>query len=48
MTDFEVSILAVLMLIQGITVGYILWAPTTPFKQGLVDGLSLKFLWGRK
>jgi hypothetical protein len=48
MTDFEVAVLAVLMFIQGITVGYVLWAPTTPFKQGLVDGLTLKFLWDRK
>ena len=48
MTDFETAIVAVLMFIQGVTVGYILWAPSTPFKQGLVDGLSLKFLWGRK
>ena len=48
MTDFETAIVAVLMFAQGITVGYILWAPATSFKQGLVDGLSLKFLWGRK
>jgi hypothetical protein len=48
MNDVEIAALAVLMFIEGITVGYILWAPTTPFKQGLVDGLSLKFLWGKK
>jgi hypothetical protein len=48
MTDFEITILSVLMFIQGITVGYIFWAPQTPFKQGLIDGLSLKFLWSRK
>jgi hypothetical protein len=48
MTDIEIAIWMVLMFIQGITVGYILWAPTTAFKQGLVDGLSLKFLWGKK
>lgn len=48
MTDFEIAVVMVLMFIQGTTVGYILWAPSTPFKQGLVDGLSLKFLWGKK
>ena len=48
MTDIEIAILMVLMFIQGITVGYILWAPITAFKQGLIDGLSLKFLWGKK
>jgi hypothetical protein len=48
MNDFETVVVMVLMFIQGITVGYILWAPTTSFKQGLVDGLSLKFLWGKK
>ena len=48
MNDIEMAIVAVLMFIQGITVGYILWAPATTFKQGLIDGLSLKFLWGKK
>jgi hypothetical protein len=48
MSDIEMAIVAVLMFINGLMVGYILWAPTTPFKQGLVDGLSLKFLWGKK
>ena len=48
MNNFEIAVVMVLMFIQGITVGYILWAPTTAFKKGLVDGLSLKFLWGRK
>ena len=48
MNDIEIAIVAVLMFINGITVGYILWAPNTPFKQGLIDGLSLKFLWGKK
>lgn len=48
MSDIEMVIVAVLMFINGITLGYIMWAPTTPFKQGLVDGLSLKFLWGKK
>ena len=48
MNDFETAVVPALMFVQGITVGYILWAPTTAFKQGLVDGLTLKFLWGKK
>jgi hypothetical protein len=48
MIDIEIAIWMVLMFIQGITFGYFLWAPTTAFKQGLVDGLCLKFLWGKK
>lgn len=48
MNDFEIVVVMVLMFIQGISVGYILWAPSTPFKQGLIDGLSLKFLRGKK
>jgi hypothetical protein len=35
-------------ILQGVVIGYIMWASNTPFKQGLTDGLSLKFLWGRK
>ena len=35
-------------LMQGISIGFILWAPPSNFKQGFVDGMSLKFLWKRK
>ena len=48
MNDIETAVVMVLMFIQGITVGYMLWAPTTPFKQGLVDVLCFKFLCGKK
>lgn len=48
MTVFEIAIVIVLMFVQGVTVGYILWAPPSSFKQGLVDGLTLKFLWSKK
>lgn len=48
MNDIEIAMVATLMFMQGLMVGYILWAPATPFKQGLVDGLTLKFLWSRK
>jgi hypothetical protein len=48
MTEFETVLLMILTFVQGLMVGYIIWAPDTPFKKGLVDGLSLKFLWGKK
>jgi hypothetical protein len=48
MNDIEIAIVAVLMFVQGVMVGYILWAPATAFKQGVIDGLTLKFLWSKK
>ncbi len=30
--------------VMGFVLGYILWAPLTPFKQGFIDGLTFKFL----
>lgn len=48
MTEFESMLLMIFMYTQGVILGYVIWAPTTPFKQGLIDGLSLKFLWGKK
>ena len=48
MTEIETAMIAALMFIQGFGIGYIIWAPTTLFKQGLIDGLTLKFLWSRK
>ena len=32
----------------GIITGYVVWAPETRFKKNFVDGLTLKFLWGKK
>jgi hypothetical protein len=32
----------------GIIIGYIIWAPDTTFKRNFVDGLTLRFLWGRR
>jgi hypothetical protein len=48
MNEYEIAAVMVLLLVQGITIGYILWAPTSSFKRGLVDGLTLKFLWSKK
>jgi hypothetical protein len=32
----------------GIVLGYVIWAPETRFKKHFVDGLTLRFLWGKK
>ena len=48
MNNIEIAMVATLMFMQGLMVGYILWAPSSSFKQGLVDGLTLKFLWSKK
>lgn len=32
----------------GIITGYVVWAPETRFKRSFVDGLTLRFLWGKK
>lgn len=34
-------------IVQGFVFGYIMWAPESNFKRGFVDGLSLKFIWGK-
>jgi hypothetical protein len=34
--------------IVGILIGYVVWAPETRFKRNFIDGLTLRFLWGRK
>lgn len=40
--------LLVFMWGQGLCLGYILWAPVTPFKTGFQDTLSMRWLWTRK
>jgi hypothetical protein len=32
----------------GIVLGYVVWAPETRFKKNFIDGLTLRFLWGRR
>ena len=32
----------------GIITGYVAFAPETRFKKNFVDGLTLRFLWGRR
>ena len=34
--------------IVGILFGYVVWAPETRFKRNFVDGLTLRFLWGKR
>ena len=47
MTDLEVAFYILLGWFNGFLLAYIMWAPETTFKRGLIDGLSLKFIWGR-
>ena len=48
MTDFEIALYVLLGWANGFLLGYIMWAPLTPFKQGVLAGLTFKFLWGKK
>ena len=48
MTELEIAFYIILAWINGILLGYICWAPMSSFKQGIMDGLTLKFLWDRK
>jgi hypothetical protein len=47
MTEFEIVLIYILGVAQGITWAYVRWAPDTAFKRGVIDGLTLKFLWKR-
>lgn len=47
MTELEITLLFVLCWIQGVAFGYIVWAPMTPKKKLFLEGMSLKFIWGR-
>lgn len=47
MGDLELALLTGFSWLLGLCVGYIKWAPETPFKRGFLNGLSFKFIWGR-
>ena len=47
MSDLELALLTFYAWLCGLGVGYIFWAPETRFRRAFVDGLSLKFIWGR-
>jgi hypothetical protein len=42
------DLFAVFMFFYGLFCGYLMWAPLTPFKQGVIDGMTFKFLWRKK
>lgn len=46
MTDFEISLLLTFSWVLGIILGYVLWAPDTNLKRGVINGLSFRFIWG--
>ena len=47
MTDLEIAFYILLGWVNGFLLAYIVWAPVTPFYQAFINGLSLKFIWGR-
>ncbi len=47
MTD-EIALSMWVGLVLGYLIGYVIWAPDTRFKRNFVDGLTLKFLWGKR
>ena len=44
MTEFEIAALSTFAWLNGILLGYIIWAPTTEFKRGLINGMTFKFI----
>ena len=48
MSETIISLFLVFMWLQGIAVGYVIWAPETAFKKAFVDGLTFKFLRRKK
>lgn len=47
MNELEVIVIFVNGILQGFILAFIMYAPDTPFKRGFIDGLTLKFIWGR-
>ena len=48
MSDYFYIGILVFMWLQGLCLGYVLWASETRFKRGFLDGLTFKWLWKRK
>lgn len=48
MSDFLIAFFVIVGWINGIFVGYIVWAPLSPFKQSIMYFLSLRFLWDNR
>lgn len=47
MIDDTALLIIIFAWVCGVGVGYIVWAPETRNKRAFLDGLSLKFIWGR-
>jgi hypothetical protein len=47
MNEFQTVLLVLFAYLQGVVIGYIIWAPQSTFKKSFVDGISLKIIWGR-
>lgn len=38
----------IVAMIQGIIIGYLIWAPSSPFKEGFMNGLTFGLAWKKK
>jgi hypothetical protein len=47
MSEFSEVIVLLFMWVQGLILGYIIWAPMTRFKQAFIDGVTFRFLWDK-
>jgi hypothetical protein len=48
MNELLLIFLYLLGITQGVVFGFVQWAPDSATKRSFVNGLTLKFLWGRK
>lgn len=48
MNEWTTVILMLIMFLQGIVVGYLIWAPSSPVKEGFMNGLTFGLAWKRK
>jgi len=48
MNDLWLIAMYVLGIVQGVIFGFVLWAPDSAFKQGFINGITLKFLWAKR
>jgi hypothetical protein len=46
-SELEITLVLIFSWIQGVAFGYIVWAPMTSQKKSFLEGMSLKFIWGR-
>lgn len=48
MSELFTAGLMLYMWIQGFAIAYVIWAPETVFKRAFIDGMTLRFIWGKK